>query len=568
MSSPETRHQPDPFSTAILREQTDKCCLAQETGIGQHALGGAADSSQPFIQTQGLSIQSNPDKTMPISKVLVVTRSRKGQPEEAPEEASSDDAQEGEPPVATRLRSAAHRQTSNQVLQPSPAQPEFPKGKERLGAAGDPPNPRMPGPEASPSPSKLPVQGEPVFDDLREHTRDEHREHLQGFDPLEGDVGMEWFMEPVPAKTQLVIGLKEAQWAEVLRNGFLSNMEGKILCHDLDQATPPSCDILVILDVALCQMEGINFYRDPVNNSIFSYGVTTRGVLPPKYIGAAIDFRTKMQIYPEIGVGNDLWEPEGFPKESQMEEGWHEDPTPPQSGEGEAYEQAQFLAPQPTQLVVSQSNHQIKFRFQSELPPEQRAAYLRARGGGGPQRPTPYRIVQGDVAPSSSSAAQPSMHVLDEDWVNDYTNSACFKESWVATQDTSGEVPWPPGVHIWGNKMYWGEKLCIPEDKCVAVTAAYHQLWGHIGTHRMTQEIRRKCEFPSGVAIDATVKRVKQGCQVCQQTEPPNWQVARKQNMTPVPNRIFSACALPYGQCLVPHGVGKNMTPWSYVLTG
>lgn len=92
--------------------------------------------------------------------------------------------------------------------------------------------------------------------------------------------------------------------------------------------------------------------------------------------------------------------------------------------------------------------------------------------------------------------------------------------------------------------MYWAGKLCIPEEKCMAMVMAYHQEWGHIGVKRMTQEIRRKCEFPTGMSIETTVKKIKQGCQVCQQTEPPNWQVARKQHMTPVPDRIFQSVCI------------------------
>ena len=92
--------------------------------------------------------------------------------------------------------------------------------------------------------------------------------------------------------------------------------------------------------------------------------------------------------------------------------------------------------------------------------------------------------------------------------------------------------------------MYWAGKLCVPEGLCLEVTAAFHKLWGHVGVRRMVQEMKRRVEFPSSMSVEKMVTKIKSGCQICQQTEPPNWQVSRKIQMAPIPDRIFSSVCL------------------------
>ena len=125
------------------------------------------------------------------------------------------------------------------------------------------------------------------------------------------------------------------------------------------------------------------------------------------------------------------------------------------------------------QLVVP------RFRFQHELPPEERAAYQKVRRAGESRPHLRGGSGQGEAS-SSSDHQTPPIHVLDRDWASHYQQSPEFQENWLATQDSTGEISWPHGVHIREGKMYWAGKLCVPEDLVQELTAAYHHLWGHI----------------------------------------------------------------------------------------
>ena len=131
---------------------------------------------------------------------------------------------------------------------------------------------------------------------------------------------------------------------------------------------------------------------------------------------------------------------------------------------------------------------------------------------------------------------------MDEVWNSYYEKSECWSASWLATQDPHGE--WPAGVKILEGKMYWAGRLCIPDDLCLRVVVAYHQEWGHIGVNRMVHELRHRFEFPTGFSIRKLAGEVKQACEVCQKTEPPNWQVAQRIDMTPIPPRLFFSVSI------------------------
>ena len=82
------------------------------------------------------------------------------------------------------------------------------------------------------------------------------------------------------------------------------------------------------------------------------------------------------------------------------------------------------------------------------------------------------------------------VHVLDQDWSAAYMHSDAWGGIWKQTQDVS--VPWPPGVKVWGNKMYWAERLCVPEPYCEKCVAAHHQTKGHVGVERLIRELRHR----------------------------------------------------------------------------
>ena len=473
------------------------------------------------------------------------------------------------------------------------------------------------------------------------------------------EVGPDELLYPLPAVQRIALSVKAAQWPTAKRHGIVADGNGRIVGFDPSVGFPPHAEVIVEVLYPLCMEEGIYFYKHPDSSAIFTYGVTSQGILPPKYFLNAVERATGTQLYPDVKRHN---APEGYsgnpPERVQPDEGvdlqidgteWRENlddlarpseravqnpppraslarapplkpaPQPEQVGKaraalgpwGSRLTGAGRPAPQlhpardpregypgevPLQKTVGPpknrgpQNSQGKgegttsedgqsqdwsqrtptsdrpfpmFRFQTDLPPEERLAYQRLREGLGkrPSRPNIYQPQNRDEASSSwqalgdreiYSTQPPPSHVLDEDWGDSYNRSVSFGSSWRATRgiysdtdSSQSEFPsWPAGVKIQFGKMYWAGKLCIPEDKCLPVVDAYHRLWGHIGVKRMVQEIGRKCEFPTGVGIEKTVEAVKRGCQVCQQTEPPNWQVARKQNMTPIPAKVFTSVCI------------------------
>ena len=78
------------------------------------------------------------------------------------------------------------------------------------------------------------------------------------------------------------------------------------------------------------------------------------------------------------------------------------------------------------------------------------------------------------------SRSTETTHVLDEDWDDAYYASERWAEEWVVTQDPD-RPEWPLGIKIYEHKMYWYEKLCVPESVTGRVIRAHHAEIGHVG---------------------------------------------------------------------------------------
>ena len=129
-----------------------------------------------------------------------------------------------------------------------------------------------------------------------------------------------------------------------------------------------------------------------------------------------------------------------------------------------------------------------------------------------------------------------------EEWAEHYDSSPTWGSYWKATQDPQAD--WPRGVRINGGKMIWAGRVCVPEALCRRVVAAHHREWGHVGVNRLVRELRLRFEFPPGYAARQLAEQIKKGCGVCQRTEPPNWQVAQKIDVTPIPPKIFFSVSI------------------------
>lgn len=113
---------------------------------------------------------------------------------------------------------------------------------------------------------------------------------------------------------------------------------------------------------------------------------------------------------------------------------------------------------------------------------------------------------------------------------------------WAATKTPSAE--WPEGVRLFGEKLLWEGRICVPEDKVMEVLKSHHECTGHIGVQKMVKEVDRRYAFPPGTKLVECAKVVRQGCVVCQACEPPNWSTKLPITPTPVPNHVMTSVSL------------------------
>ena len=61
-----------------------------------------------------------------------------------------------------------------------------------------------------------------------------------------------------------------------------------------------------------------------------------------------------------------------------------------------------------------------------------------------------------------------------------------WRENWENTVDTP-EGDWPQDIRIDDGKMYYRQKLCVPEGLLLEVVKAQHKSGGHLGVDRCTR---------------------------------------------------------------------------------
>ena len=232
-------------------------------------------------------------------------------------------------------------------------------------------------PPVAKSPSATNMGGEPTNQGTTEepyhtvHTEPSvvDNQEAKFLDPLDGDPGEEWFHVQVPLSTPMMVAVSGEQWLNVLEHGITSGPDGKIHGFGSHGSPPPWADIVVHIDVPLCQADGINILQDN-QGGLYTHGSTLRGILFPKYFLKAVDVPTGWQIYPEE-TGSEI------ARREEMEMG--------NAPAGDA-----FMDLPPGDLDVSEQGpigeeedlpSRPMFRFQSQLPPEERAAYQRSRLG-------------------------------------------------------------------------------------------------------------------------------------------------------------------------------------------
>ena len=136
------------------------------------------------------------------------------------------------------------------------------------------------------------------------------------------EVGPDEFLYSLPAFQRIALSVKAAQWPTAKRNGIGADGNGRIVGFDPSVGFPPYAEVIVEVLYPLCMEEGIYFYKDPDSSAIFTYGVTSQGILPPKYFLNAVERATGTQLYPDVKRHN---APEGYsgnpPERVQPDEG-------------------------------------------------------------------------------------------------------------------------------------------------------------------------------------------------------------------------------------------------------
>ena len=131
---------------------------------------------------------------------------------------------------------------------------------------------------------------------------------------------------------------------------------------------------------------------------------------------------------------------------------------------------------------------------------------------------------------------------MDFDWSPFYARSASWKDDWQTMG--GGGNDWPTDMHVYGDKMYVGEKLCVPEDLEVLVVREHHVTIAHASEKRLLAELDRRYCFPATCGIKNLVHKVKSECMVCQACEPPTESMQTEIHFTPVPDRFMASVCL------------------------
>ena len=132
--------------------------------------------------------------------------------------------------------------------------------------------------------------------------------------------------------------------------------------------------------------------------------------------------------------------------------------------------------------------------------------------------------------------------VLDEDWTNLYENCPVYKLIWNEIHEDPDD--WPPGVKLFNGKMYREEKLCIPTGLALRIVGAQHIFGGHMGVEKLVRSLRLRYEFAETTSLWKMAKEIKTMCNTCQACEHPNWKIAGKIEMTPIPPKIMTSVSM------------------------
>ena len=132
--------------------------------------------------------------------------------------------------------------------------------------------------------------------------------------------------------------------------------------------------------------------------------------------------------------------------------------------------------------------------------------------------------------------------IMDQDWSSEYEGCPTFSGPWGAVRRGEGE--WPAGHKVFRDKIYYHERLCVPEPLVREVLRAHHEWAAHVGVERLSLETQRRYEIPPTVDVKKLIHDIRRTCLVCQACDRPNWSMRRLVSATPIPERFMSSVCL------------------------
>ena len=191
------------------------------------------------------------------------------------------------------------------------------------------------------------------------------------------------------------------------------------------------------------------------------------------------------------------------------------------------------VCPPPAGAVPRPKGEAPRFRF-APVPPGAQPCGPASEAARAPRRP-----VQGLPVPRRRSQPEP---VLAADWARSYLASPIYKKVWEQLHSPTGERP--AGFKNLKGKLYYGEKLCVPEAEIWRLVREHHEWNGHVNNTKLAHDMELRFEFPPTVGVAKVLDRVRKNCLVCQASHPPNWSVKQPIVMTPIPPRVMSSVCL------------------------
>ena len=123
----------------------------------------------------------------------------------------------------------------------------------------------------------------------------------------------------------------------------------------------------------------------------------------------------------------------------------------------------------------------------------------------------------------------------------EYKKCPIYAGIWQKTHTPNAE--WPKGIKVFGDRMYFDDRLCIPLSLQKAWIREHHAFLGHVGPERLWYHLEPVTEFALVEEAKEFVFHVMRQCETCQATQRAH-RLAGPLEPTPVPSRIMTHVAL------------------------